>query len=217
MNSPTLATDIVIFNIRNAELKVLLIQMNKAPFIGQWAVPGWFVANDELAETSAHRVLYDATSVTDVHLEQLKLFDGLDRDPKARIVSIWYMAIIKKDDLSIKTSDSYADIDWFWVGELPEMAYDHKEIIDYAHAKLQREIKYSTLIFNLLPDSFTLTELQHVFEIVLDQEFDKRNFRKKILKLNILEDTGEKKTIWTPRPATLYRPISNSVDFVEMI
>jgi len=216
MISPTLATDTVIFNIQKWELKVLLIKMNKEPFIWKWAVPWWFISENELVKDAANRVLFEATNVKDLYLEELKIFDSLDRDPKKRIISVWYMAIIKKDDLNIKTDERYSSIDWFPVESIPALAYDHKEIIDFALERLKREIEYSTISFTLLPKEFTLTDLQKVFEIVLWKELDKRNFRKKILKQKVLKDTGKKRTIWSPRPAVLYKAISSEIKFVEM-
>jgi 8-oxo-dGTP diphosphatase len=134
---PILATDTVVFNIRNGKLKVLLIEMNKEPFVGKWAVPGGFIGNQEVAEEAAHRVLYDATNVKNLYLEQLKVFDAIDRDPKTRVVSVAYMAIIKKDDISIIANKRYTGIDWFDVDHLPELAYDHQEIIQYALERLK--------------------------------------------------------------------------------
>lgn len=217
MESPILATDVVVFNIRKWKLKVLLIKMNKEPFVWLWALPGWFIWEKELCLDAAHRILYEASSVSDLYIEQLKVFDAIDRDPKARIVSIAHMAIIKKDDLSIKTNDSYTDIAWFSVDELPVMAYDHLEIIKYWLERLEWKVTYSTLSLSLMPEKFTLSELQSVFEIVLKKDLDKRNFRKKLLKSWVIEDTGEKKTIWVPRPASLYRAIKQELDFVDLL
>ena len=215
--SPTLATDVVVFNIRKWKLKVLLIKMNKKPFVWLWAVPGWLIQKDELCAEEASRILFEATNVSDLYLEQLKVFDDLKRDPKERVISIAHMAIIKKDDLNIKTDDRYSDIDWFDVLDLPTLAYDHSEIIKYAYGRLKWKVTYSTIILSLMPDSFTLSELQNVFEIVLDKQLDKRNFRKKILKIWVIEETWEKRTIWTPRPASLYKFMKNDLEFVEMI
>lgn len=214
---PIIATDIVVFNIRKWKLKVLLIKMNKEPFIGQWAIPWGFIGMNELSIDAANRILFEATSVSDLYIEQLKVFDSLNRDPKARIVSIAHMAIIQKDDLNIKTNDRYADIDWFDVEDLPLMAYDHKEIIEYAYERLKSKITYTTLSMTLMPDKFTLTELQNVIEIVLKKDLDKRNFRKKLLKLWVVEDTWDKKTIWVPRPASLYRAVHSDLEFVDLL
>ncbi|MDD2870420.1 MAG: NUDIX domain-containing protein [Candidatus Gracilibacteria bacterium] len=217
MESPILATDVVVFNIRKGKLKVLLIKMNKEPFIGQWALPGGFIGINELCIDAAHRILFEASSVSDLYIEQLKVFDSLDRDPKARIVSIAHMAIIKKDDLSIKTNDRYTDIAWFDVEDLPIMAYDHLEIIKYGYERLKGKITYSTLSLSLMPEKFTLTELQKVFEIVLKKDLDKRNFRKKLLKAGVVQDTGDKKTIGVPRPAALYTAIHSDLEFVDLL
>ncbi|MDP2091333.1 MAG: NUDIX domain-containing protein [Candidatus Gracilibacteria bacterium] len=217
MESPILATDVVVFNIRKGKLKVLLIKMNKEPFVGLWALPGGFIGEKELCLDAAHRILYEASSVSDLYIEQLKVFDAIDRDPKARIVSIAHMAIIKKDDLSIKTNDSYSDIAWFSVDELPVMAYDHLDIIKYGLERLEGKVTYSTLSLSLMPEKFTLSELQSVFEIVLKKDLDKRNFRKKLLKSGVIEDTGEKKTIGIPRPASLFRAINKDLEFVDLL
>ena len=149
---PILATDTVVFNIRNWKLKVLLIEMNKEPFIGKWAVPGGFIWAEDLAEESAHKVLFEATNVKDLYLEQLKVFDAIDRDPKTRVVSIGYMAIIKKDDITIRTDKRYTGIDWFDIDKLPELAYDHEDIIKYALERLKWKITYSTIALTLVPN-----------------------------------------------------------------
>jgi 8-oxo-dGTP diphosphatase len=127
------------------------------------------------------------------------------------------MAIIKKDELSIQADTRYTWIDWFDVDKLPELAYDHKEIIHYALERLKWKMQYSTIAISLLPKEFTLTELQSVFETVLWEEIDKRNFRKKILKQKILTETDKKKTIWLTRPAKLYKSKCKNIRFVEMI
>lgn len=217
MVSPTLATDVVVFNIRRWKLKVLLIKMNKEPFIWQWAMPWGLIQKDELCEDEAHRILFEATNVSDLYLEQLKVFDDPKRDPKERVISIAHMAIIKKDDINIKTDDRYTDIDWFDINDLPILAYDHSEIIKYAYERLKWKVTYSTIILSLMPEHFTLSELQKVFEIILKKEIDKRNFRKKMLKSWVVEDTWEKRTIWVPRPAALYKAINNDLEFIEMI
>lgn len=217
METPVLATDIVVFNIRKWELKVLLIKMNKEPFIWEWAVPWGFIWKNELCEDAAHRILFEATSVTDLYLEQLKVFDDIDRDPKTRVISIAHMALIKKDDLNVKTDDRYTDIAWFNVDKLPKLAYDHARIIRYWLERLKWKITYSTISLSLMPKVFTLSELQKVFEIVLRKELDKRNFRKKMLKSWVIEDTWEKKIIWVPRPAVLYKAIKHDLEFIELI
>jgi len=217
METPVLATDIVVFNIRKWKLKVLLIKMNKKPFVWKWALPWGFIWRNEICEDAAHRILFEATSVKDLYLEQLQVFDDLDRDPKTRVISIAHMAIIKKDDLNVKTDDRYTDIAWFPVDELPELAYDHSEIISYWLERLKWKITYSTISLSLMPDKFTLSELQKVFEIVLKKELDKRNFRKKMLKSKVIEDTWEKKTIWVPRPAALFRALNNDLEFIELV
>lgn len=215
--SPTLATDIVVFNIRKWKLKVLLIKMNKEPFVWLWAVPWGLIQQNELCADEANRILFEATNVSDLYLEQLKVFDDPERDPKERVISIAHMAIIKKDDINIKTDDRYTDIDWFDVEDLPLLAYDHSEIIKYALERLKWKVTYSTIILSLMPDNFTLSELQKVFEIVLEKELDKRNFRKKILKTWVIEDTWKKRTIWVPRPAALYTAVDTDLGFIEMI
>lgn len=215
--SPTLATDVVVFNIRKWKLKVLLIKMNKEPFVWLWAVPGWLIQQDELCADEANRILFEATNVSDLYLEQLKAFDDPKRDPKERVISIAHMAIIKKDDINIKTDDRYSDIDWFDVNKLPTLAYDHTEIIKYAYERLKWKVTYSTIILSLMPETFTLSELQEVFEIVLWEELDKRNFRKKILKAWVLNETWGKRTIWITRPAALYEFMKGDLEFVEMV
>ena len=145
------------------------------------------------------------------------MFDSLDRDPLRRAVSIAYMALIKKDELQLKTDDRYTDIAWFPINKLPELAFDHKEILEYALERLKWKITYSTIALSLMPEYFTLWELQEVFEIILWKKIDKRNFRKKLLKQWVIEDTWKKVKTKGPRPASLFKAIHNKLDFIEMI
>ena len=202
---PSVTVDIVIFTVMDKDLKVLLIKRKLPPFKDSWAIPGGFVKIDESLEDAALRELYEETNVSDVYLEQLYTFGEVERDPRMRVITVSYFALISSDRLELKASTDAIDVRWFSTKELPALAFDHKKIIDYAVTRVKYKLEYTSVGFQLLPEEFTLTELQKTYEIILDKELDKRNFRKKIMSLNILEDTGKKMMKSLHRPAKLYR------------
>lgn len=199
-----IATDVAIFTVQNNNLYLLLIKMKKKPYKGLWALPGGLVGSKESIDKAAFRHLNIKTGVKDAYLEQLYTFGKVSRDPFGRVVSVAYMALIPSDGLKLKTTDEYLDVKWYKVKNLPKLAYDHREIVDYAILRLKAKLEYSNVVYSLLPDEFTLSNLQEVYEIILDKELDKRNFRKKILALGILQDIKKKKGGSPSRPANLY-------------
>lgn len=203
---PSVTVDVVIFSLIEDTLKVLLIRRKNWPFEGMWAIPGGFVRMDESLEAAAIRELAEETGVTDVFMEQLYTFGDPQRDPRTRVITVTYFAIVPADAImDPKAGTDASETDWHAMDELPELAFDHRKILDYALMRLRYKLEYTTVGFELLPDVFTLSELQHAYELILGEELDKRNFRRKILSADILEDTGRKKREGEGRPAQLYR------------
>lgn len=197
------AVDIVIFTIQQGVLKVLLVKRLIAPFIGQFALPGGFVLKDEDLEQAAMRELREETGVSDVYLEQLYSFGKPDRDPRGRVVTVAYFALISADR-KLKAGSDAAEAAWYPMDDLPSLAFDHATILNYALERLRNKLEYTTVGFQLLPEKFTLTELQEVYEAILGKELDKRNFRRKMSVLKILKPLTEYRR-GGQRPAQLYR------------
>ncbi len=202
---PSVTVDVVMMSLRQQDLQVLLIKRRSWPCEGMWAIPGGFVNMDEALETAAKRELQEETGVQDVYLEQLYTFGDPGRDPRTRVITVVYFALLPSQHLQIRAADDALDVGWFPVHQLPPLAFDHDKILNYALERLRGKLEYTTIAFSLLPAQFTLRELQRVYEIILHRKLDKRNFRKKILATGILEDTGAKKMEGTHRPARLYR------------
>lgn len=213
---PAVTTDIVIFTIRQDELKVLLIKRALPPHRNQWALPGGFIKLDESLEEGAKRELQEETGVTGVYLEQLYTFGRPDRDPRERVITVAYLVLIPANEPEIKAATDAEDVSWFGLKELPDLAFDHKRILKMAHERLVAKLDYSTIAFQFMPKDFTLSELQHVYEVILREQIDKRNFRKRILSLNLIKDTGKERKAGAHRPAKLYRVKNpNRIDFIK--
>ena len=202
---PSVTVDVVMMSLRQRDLQVLLVKRRSWPYEGMWAIPGGFVLMDESLEAAAKRELQEETGVHDVYLEQLYTFGDPGRDPRTRVITVVYFALLDSERLQVKAASDAADVGWFSLYELPPLAFDHAQILQYTLNRLRGKLDYTTIAFNLLPEQFTLRELQSVYEIILHRKLDKRNFRKKILSTGILEDTGAKKMEGTHRPARLYR------------
>jgi len=202
---PSVTVDVIMMSVRQGDLHVLLIKRGAWPFEGMWAIPGGFVNPDESLETAAKRELQEEIGVEDVYLEQLYTFGDPGRDPRTRVITVVYFALLDSERLEVRAADDAVDVGWFPVYQLPSLAFDHDKILDYALERLRGKLEYTTIAFSLLSEQFTLRELQRVYEIILHRRLDKRNFRKKILSTGILEDTGAKKMEGTHRPARLYR------------
>ncbi|NQZ56213.1 MAG: NUDIX hydrolase [Lentisphaeraceae bacterium] len=202
---PAVTVDCVLFGLGEDKLQLLLIERGLEPFKGSWALPGGFVKMDEDSETAARRELAEETGVNDVYLEQLYTFSKVERDPRERVISISYYGLIKPQTKTLSASTDAVQARWFNIDELPEMAFDHAEIVDKAMERLKGKVKYQPIGFELLPDKFTLPQLQKVYEIVLQRDLDKRNFRKKIQKTGLILDTGEMEENVARRPAKFYQ------------
>jgi 8-oxo-dGTP diphosphatase len=207
---PAVTTDIVIFTVREQCLKLLLIRRGLAPQKGCWALPGGFVHIDEDLDSGAKRELQEETGICGVYLEQLYTFGATDRDPRERIITVAYYALVPADKLELVAGSDAAEADWFDMSDLPKLAFDHAEIIAKAHERLCAKLEYSTIALQFMPAEFTLTKLQTVCEIIGCAELDKRNFRKQILALGEIEATGNKHREGSHRPAALYRVIDRS-------
>lgn len=203
---PSVTADVVVFTILDGELKILLVKRKNWPYQEMWAIPGGFVEIDERLEEAAYRELREETGVCgeDVYLEQLYTFGDPDRDPRARVITIAYFALVSADKLQLRAASDAADVDWFSAYSPPSLAFDHAEILKYAITRLRYKLEYTALGFQLLPERFTLRELQQAYEMVLGEELDKGNFRSKLRKTQVVEPTdGYQKT--GGRPARLYR------------
>ncbi len=186
-------------------MQLLLIKRRGKPFKGQWALPGGFIRLDEDLETAAARELQEETNVSGVFLEQLYTFGAVARDPRERVITVAYYALVPSDQLQLQPSTDADAVGWFDLNDLPELAFDHKRIVDMAHRRLVSKLDYSTIAFQFLPGKFTLGELQSVYEIILQEKQDKRNFRKSMLALGDIMETGKLKKDGPHRPAMLYR------------
>jgi len=204
MDSLRVTVDIVVFTIREGDLQVLLVRRGVPPFEGQQAIPGGFLREGESLEEAAARELYEETSVRNVFLEQLYTFGDPGRDPRGRVVTVAYYALVASDRLSLMAGADAADARWFPMARLPHLAFDHQRILDYALERLRNKLEYTTVGFQFLPDKFTLGELQTVYETILGRRLDKRNFRRKIALLGILKPLREWQRTGR-KPAQLYR------------
>lgn len=197
--------DCVVFGLDDTDLKVLLIRRDLPPFENRWALPGGFVRLDETLDAAARRELLEETGLERVFLEQLYSFSGIDRDPRERVITVAYYALVRLSDHRVQAATDARDAAWFALDDLPDLAFDHSEILQSAHQRLQSKVRYQPIGFELLPQKFTLTQLQKLYEIILDRPLDKRNFRKKILGMNLLVELDEVETDVAHRAARLYR------------
>ena len=198
------SVDNVIFGFDGTDLKVLLIRRKHEPFAGYWALPGDIVQPDQDLDEGALHVLEQLTGIQNVYLEQVHTFGKVDRHPRGRVITVAYFSLIKIDDVQIRPS-SFADkVEWKEIRSLETLAFDHMEIVNTCLRRLRRKVRYRPIGFELLPEKFTLTELQKLYESILEKELDKRNFRKKILSMNILKDHSEMQKGVAHRPAKLY-------------
>ncbi len=187
---PSVTVDVVIFTLISQELHVLLVQRRHWPFEGFWAIPGGFITMEESLEAAARRELAEETGVRDIYLEQLYTFGEVQRDPRTRVISVAYIALVRADAQKIRASDESTDVRWFPVRDLPEhLAFDHDQILAYAILRLRSKLEYTTLAFQLLPELFSILELKHIYEQILGEKLDKGNFYRKIKESNLLEET----------------------------
>jgi 8-oxo-dGTP diphosphatase len=210
MTDMRVTVDVVIFTVRNGALQVLLVKRGVPPFRDQFAIPGGFVHEDESLEDAALRELYEETGVRNVFLEQLYTFGDPHRDPRGRIITVAYYALIGLEKLAVTAGADAAEAKWFQMGSLPALAFDHGRVLAYSHERLRNKLEYTTVGFQLLQEKFTLSELQAVYEAILGKRLDKRNFRRKIRQLGILKPLRE----WQKagrKPAQLFRFVARTI------
>jgi 8-oxo-dGTP diphosphatase len=212
-----IASDVAIFTVKDGELKVLLIEMKKKPFSGMWALPGGLVEVKESVDRAAERQLLVKTGVKNVYLEQLYTFGEVNRDPFGRVVSVAYFALIPGDNIKLKTTKEYADVKWYNISDLPKLAYDHRKIIDVAYHRLQSKLGYTNIVYSLMPREFSLTELQETYEIIKGTNLDKRNFRKKVLSLDLIKKVDKMARGSAHRPASLYSFKNRKYKVIQML
>lgn len=203
-NKINLTADCVVFGLDEEDLKVLLIQRGLEPFIGKWALPGGFVKLKESLEDAALRELQEETGLEKVFLEQLYTFGDVDRDPRGRILTVAYYALVNLESHHLRSTTDAARAAWFSLTDMPALAFDHEKIFETALNRLKAKVQYEPIGFELLPKKFTLSRLQHLYEIILETELDKRNFRKKILGMGLLKDLDEVQEDVAHRAARLY-------------
>lgn len=198
------SVDCIVFGFENNQLKLLIGRRQMDPGRGEWSLYGGFVRDDEGLDEAANRVLYSLTGLKEIYMKQVGAFGAVDRDPGERVISVAYCALINVNDYDDKLRQQY-ELEWADLGQLPKLYSDHNQMVSKAISLLRRRIKTEPLSFNLLPDLFTLTQLQHVYEAILGYAIDKRNFRKRIKQIDFIEKTEliDKKT--SKRGAALYR------------
>ena len=202
---PAVTVDVVIFTLAQGALHLLLVQRKHAPFEGSWAIPGGFVHPDEPLDAAALRELAEETGVRDVYLEQLYTFGDPGRDPRGRVISVAYIALVRAERQTLEAATDAAAVRWFPVKELPRpLAFDHDLIVRYAVDRLRSKLEYTTLAFQLLPAVFSLPELKHIYEQILGEPLDRGNFYRKIKAAELLEETDGFRE-GKGRPARLYR------------
>lgn len=204
---PAVTTDVVAFTIIRDELQVLLIQRARPPYRGAWALPGGFINPDENLTECARRELEEETGIAEVFMEQLHTFSDPDRDPRERVITTAYYALVPPNRQEIRGASDAREARWFDLEGLPPLAFDHVDIVRTARARLIEKLEYPETAYRLVLDVFTLSDLQRVHEAILGVAIDKRNFRKKILGQGLIEETGEKRQVGAHRPAMLYRVI----------
>jgi len=212
---PGITVDLVIFTVNKNKLKVMLAKRAEAPFSGYWSLPGGFLLAGESLEDAAFRVLKERTGVKNVYLEQLYTFGKPNRDPRARVITVAYFALIPWENLDQPESEKVANLTWSAVEQLPRLAFDHKEILNYAVQRLRSKASYSNIVYGLMPEHFRLSELQKIYEIIIDGKLDKRNFRKRMLATGLLQETGKKDLLGAHRPAMLYQFKKMEITFLN--
>ncbi|NJN75369.1 MAG: NUDIX hydrolase [Synechococcaceae cyanobacterium RL_1_2] len=202
----SITVDCVVFGLdQDQELKIMLIRRGLAPYQDQWALPGGFVRIEESLEDAARRELQEETGLRDVFLEQLYTFGEVNRDPRERVITIAYYALINLKDQLLSASTDAKEARWFNFIAIPPLGFDHDQIVNTAIERLRGKIRYEPIGFELLPTKFTLSEIQKLYEKILGKPLDKRNFRRKILKMELLIDLNELQTNVAHRAAKLYR------------
>ncbi|MEM8526675.1 MAG: NUDIX domain-containing protein [Bacteroidota bacterium] len=201
-----IAVDAIVFGYEKSQLYVLLIKQKFGAFKNTWSLPGGFVLNGEGLETAVERELREEAGITVNYLEQLYTFgDQVERDPRGQVISVAYFALVNPENLILQADTDAEDAQWFPFDDLPMLAYDHKDIIQKAITRLQAKLHYQPIGFDLLREEFPFSDLEQLYQTILGKEIERRNFRKKMLKLGIVTETGKFQKIGSGRPAQIYR------------
>ena len=212
---PAITVDLVIFTVNDDLLKIMLVRRAEEPFADSWSLPGGFLKASESLEGAALRVLNEKTALENVYVEQLYTFGDPDRDPRARVITVTYFALLPWKDLVPPPSDKVTSLMWTSVNQLPKLAFDHREIVEYAVSRLRAKASYSNIVYGLMPRQFRLSELQRMYEIIINDKLDKRNFRKRMLATGLLQETGRKDLAGAHRPAMLYKFKKMEIAFLD--
>jgi len=202
---PSVTTDCVVFGFDGTQLGILLIERGIEPFKGKWALPGGFLRMDETAEEGAKRELLEETGVDNIFIEQIGCYSDVNRDPRGRVITIAFNALVRQSDYQIIGGDDAASAKWFSMNEVPSLAFDHDHILRDAFKRLKERIHFEPIGFHLLDEKFTMSELQTIYESILEVHFDRRNFQKKLLTLGYLIQLNEKRIGTAHRAPTLFK------------
>lgn len=209
--------NVVVFTVEEKNVKALLVKRKVEPFAGEWIIPGGVVYNNESTDFAAIRELKEKTGLEGVHLEQFYAFNEPNRDPRMRMVSIAYLALIDKNRVEIlQQTPKTLDAGWFDINSVPNLGFDHNEMLQKAVKQLRKIVSETNLVKNLLPKYFTMPQLQKVYEIILNKEFDRRNFRRKLLNLNLVKKSGGQENAKGHRGADYYRFIDDTHKEIEI-
>jgi 8-oxo-dGTP diphosphatase len=200
-----LSIDCVIFGFKNAELSVLLVKHGQGVTKGQWALPGGWIKYNESLNAAAKRILIAQTGVENIFLEQFQTFGDIERFPDKRVITVCYYALVNIENFELHVGSSVSEVTWFNIRNIPKMAFDHNKILTTCFTHLQHKVQHEPIGFNLLPKKFTLLHLQELYEAILNQKLDKPNFRRKLIKMNLLVACNEKQKDVSHRAAQLYR------------
>lgn len=201
----SITIDCTIFGFENGHLEVLLVKHAIGISEGKWGLPGGWILKDEAIDIAAQRILKDLTGLNQIYLEQLRAFGEPDRFPLGRVITIGYYALIKKEDYNIKAGFTASEVKWHQIKKIPDLIYDHNQILEFSLEHLRKKLRQAPIGFNLLPEKFTLFQLMQLYEEILNMDMDKPNFRRKILKMKLLKDLGEKQKDVSHRAAKLYK------------
>ena len=212
------AIDVVVFTLKDDTLQLLLIKPKLPALKEKWALPGGMVMPKESVDDAVRRHLIQKTGVGDIYLEQLYTFGEVERDQFGRVVSVAHLALISSDKkINLKTTSAYTDIKWSRIKDLPALAYDHKKIIEKALERLRSKLTYTNIVYSLLPEQFTMGQMQQVYEVILGRKLDKRNFQKKIKVLNLIKKVGRQKRGEPNRPAELFTFIGKKPQTIDIL
>jgi 8-oxo-dGTP diphosphatase len=212
---PAVTVDLSVFTVDDNALKVMLVKRADEPFAGSWSLPGGFLKASESLDDAALRVLREKTGIPNVYLEQLYTFGDPERDPRTRVITVTYFALIPWKQLAQPETTKVSDLTWMPIHRIPKLAFDHDDILYYAVRRLRAKVGYSNIVYGLMPEHFRLSELQSMYEAITNTTLDKRNFRKKMLSTGLLQETGKKDTAGAHRPAMLYRFKKKEITFFD--